>query len=53
MTVKELINILKEFPEDTEVLDAAYMDIESVYETTWEHTNYPHDKLDKQVVIIG
>ena len=52
MTVKELIYKLKQFPEDLEVMDINYMDIEKVYETTWEHTNYPYDKPDKQVVII-
>ena len=53
MIVKELINKLKQFPEDMEVVDAAYMDIESVYEGTWTYTNYPYDKSDKQVVVIN
>lgn len=53
MTVKELINKLREFPEDMEVMDMSLTDIESVYETTWTHTNYPYDKPDKQVVIIN
>lgn len=53
MTIRELINKLKEFPEDMEVVDTMYMDIESVYEGTWIHTNYPYDKPDKQVVIIN
>lgn len=52
MTVKELINKLKEYPEDMEVM-VDYMDIESVYDGTWMHTNYPYDKPDKQVVIIN
>lgn len=52
MTVKELINELQKYPEDMEVMDMNYMDIEKVYETTLEHTNYPYDKPDKQVVII-
>lgn len=53
MTVKELIEKLKEFPEDMEVMDTMYYHIESVYEGTWTHTNYPYDKPDKQVVIIN
>lgn len=53
MTVKELIDKLKQFPEDMEVMDTMYYDIESVYENTWTHTNYPYDKPDKQVVIIN
>lgn len=53
MTVKELIDKLKQFPEDMEVMDTAYYDIEDVYEGTWMHTNYPYDKPDKQVVIIN
>lgn len=52
MTVKKLIDKLKEFPEDLEVMGADYMDIEHVYERTWTHTNYPYNKPDKQVVII-
>lgn len=52
MTVKELIDRLKQFPEDMEVMDADYMDIEHVYEWTWMHTNFPYNKPDKQVVII-
>lgn len=52
MTVKELIDILKEFPEDMEVMDMSFMDIESVCEKTWVHSNYPYDKPDKQVAII-
>ena len=53
MTVKELIDKLKQFPEDMEVMDAMYYDIENVYESTWTHTNHPYDKPDKQVVIIN
>ena len=53
MTVKELIDKLKHFPEDMEVMDTTYMDIEDVCERTWMHTNYPYDKPDKQVVIIN
>lgn len=52
MTVKELICELSQFPEDMEVMDRGYDDIEKVYESTWTHTNYPYDKPDKQVIII-
>lgn len=52
MTVGELIKGLEKFPKDMEVMDGSHMDIESVYEDTWIHTNYPYDKPDKQVVII-
>ena len=52
MMVKELIEILKEFPGDMEVMDTMYMDIENVYEGTWTDTNYPYNEPDKQVVII-
>lgn len=53
MTVRELIKELDKFPKDMEVMDANYMEIESVYEETWTHTNYPYNKPDKQVVIIN
>ena len=43
MTVKELIDELKKYPEHMEVMCAGHIDIEEVYETTWQH---------KQVVII-
>ena len=52
MLVIELIKELEKFPKDMEVMDADYMKIESIYEDTWIHTNYPYDKPDKQVVII-
>lgn len=52
MTVKELVDRLREFPEDMEVMCSGHMDIEEVFETTWQHTNYPYNKPDKQVVII-
>lgn len=53
MTVKELIEKLQEFPEDMEVVDMIFEDIETVCEKTWQHTNYPYDKPDKQVVMIS
>ena len=53
MTVKQLIEELKQFPENMEVMDTSYYDIENVYEGTWEDTNYPYNKPDKKVVIIN
>lgn len=52
MTVKELIERLKEFPEDMEVLDGAHTEIEDVFEGTWTDANFPNPKPDKQVVFI-
>ena len=52
VTVKELINKLKEFPEDMRVVDLGYDDIEDVYKGTWIHGNYPYDKPDEEVVVI-
>jgi hypothetical protein len=52
MTVKELINKLQEFPEDMDVVDYSYDDIEDVHEGTLVHNNHPYDKPDKQVIII-
>lgn len=51
MTVKELIEKLKMFPDDFEVVDNMFEDV-SVYEVTWVHSNYPYDKEDRQVVMI-
>ena len=52
MTVKQLIDILNQFSEDMEVMDASYLDIVNVYQGTWVDTNYPYNKPDKQVIII-
>ena len=52
MTVKELIERLKEFPENMEVMDYCLMEIENIYEITWQHSNYPYNKPDKQIVVI-
>ena len=53
MTVGELIGKLEKFPNEMEVMDAGYMEIENVYEGTWTDTNYPYNKPNKQVVIIN
>lgn len=52
MTVKEVIEELQKFPQDMEVCDAFFEDVETVIEATYIHTNFPYDKPDKQVVII-
>ena len=52
MTIKELMERLKEFSEDIKVIGACGMEIEGVYEGIWIHTNYPYNKLDEKVVII-
>jgi hypothetical protein len=52
MTVKELITILSVFPEDMEVMDYGYNEITNVKEATWEDTNYPYNKPDKQICLI-
>jgi hypothetical protein len=44
MTAKELIEKLKEFPEDMEVLNYEYFDIHDAYEDTY---------IDKKYVVIN
>lgn len=53
MTVGELIKKLEKYPKDMYVVDMNYIEIESVYEGTWSHTNYPYNIPDKQVVILN
>ena len=52
MTKQELIKLLEPFPDDMEVVDTTFYSIDGVQESTWEHTNYPYDKPDKQVIMI-
>ncbi len=40
MTVKELIEKLKEFPEDLEVINYEYFSIQEVFEDTLNDTKY-------------
>ena len=47
MTVKELINKLKEFPEDMRVTDYEYNDIQDVYENI-----LAYNKPNEEVVVI-
>lgn len=49
MTVKELIERLKEFPEDMEVLNYEYFDINDVYEDTYP--SIPNDGCTKYVIV--
>ena len=53
MTVKDMIEKLKQFPEDMpiavgyDVFDEIHISVK-----TWTHTNYPYDKPDFQYVCI-
>lgn len=52
-TVKDLINILKEFPQDMPV--AVWSDPHDEIEVEikkWTHNNYPYDKPDIDYVAI-
>ena len=51
MTVKELIEKLKEFPEDLEVLNEEYFSIHEVYEDTYPDLCSATDKDTKYVII--
>lgn len=53
MTVEELINKLKQFPMDIEVVDDMYLSIENVYESIWVDSNYPYDRPDKPVIVLS
>lgn len=52
MTVKELVAELSKFPDDMPVCDTCYDEIENVDERTWEDTNYPYNKPDKQILVL-
>lgn len=52
MTIKEIIEKLKEFPEDMEVVDSSYDSINEIYPSVWIHSNYPYNKPDKAVIVI-
>ena len=53
MTVKDLIEKLKQFPPDMPVA-TGYDVFEEVHVSikTWVHTNYPYDKPDVEYVCI-
>lgn len=51
-TVQDLIDELKKYPLDMEVRDYDFEIIEEVKIKTWQHTNYPYDKPNKDYVCI-
>jgi hypothetical protein len=54
MTVKELIEKLKKFPDDMEVLENAYCDVHYVGEENYPFipTNAPKGMSEKKYVVI-
>lgn len=52
MTVKELIEKLKEFPQDMRVQTYDWLDIDNVEIKTWQDSNWPYDQPDEDRVII-
>lgn len=52
MTVEQLINELKKYDLDLNVVDCTLNDITEVHEYTIEHNNYPYDKPDKLVLML-
>ena len=54
MTVAELIEELKEYPQDMPVATPyAGADIEKIEIQTWIYTNYPYDLPNKDYVVIS
>lgn len=55
MTVKELIEKLKEFPEDMEVLNYEYFDVNDVYEDVYPYLpkNAPKGMTQNKYVIVN
>lgn len=55
MTVKELIEKLKEFPENMEVLNYEYYSIKNVYEDVYPYipADAPKSMLEQKYVIIN
>ena len=52
MTVNQLIDMLKKMSQDLEVYDSSWQPIEQVCIATWEDTNYPYNKPNKEVIVI-
>lgn len=53
MTVKDMIEKLKQFPEDMSIaVGYDVFDEIRIYIKTWSHTNYPYDRPDFQYVCI-
>ena len=55
MTVKELIEKLKEFPENMEVLSYEYFSIKDIYEDVYPYipVNAPKSMSEQKYVIIN
>lgn len=55
MTAKELIEKLKEFPEDMEVLNYEYFDIQNIYEDVYPYIpmNAPKSITTEKYIIIN
>ena len=55
MTVKKIIEKLKEFPDDMEVLNHEYRDIQGVYEDVYPYipTNAPESMKQTKYIIIN
>lgn len=51
MTLQQLINKLKEFPQDLEVYDYGFSKIEDVKLVHWEDPNYPYQAEEDRIVI--
>ena len=53
LTVKGLIDRLKEFPEDMPVCDDDNFPINNVVEYLWEDMNYPYMKSDCKFIKLN
>ena len=55
MTVQELIQKLEKLPQNLPVVleNSLGFDVETVYIGKWIHTNYPYNKPEYEVVVIG
>ena len=52
MLVSQLIDKLKKMPQELEVYDSSWEPIKDVCIVISEHTNYPYDKPDEEIVMI-
>lgn len=53
LTVKGLIERLKEFPEDMPVCDDDIFPVNGVEEYLWVDTNYPYEKPDCKFIKLS
>ena len=53
LTVGELIERLKEFPQDLPVCTDGYVGIEIVEKRTYEDSNYPYNRPEEDFIYIG